>query len=303
MNLLDSMRAFTQVVDSGGFAAAARGMGLARSVVHKHVLKLEQTLGTQLLRRSTRQVSPTETGRAFYHRCVRILEDVDAAVAQVSELQGEPRGGLRINAPMSFGTLHMAPLIGEFMALYPAVHVELALNDRFVDPTEEGFDISLRISAPRTFTSLVTRAICPARMVLCASSAYLAANGEPDSPEDLLQHRCLHYGYQESGLRWLLTRAGKDLSVAINCAMWSNNGEVLAQAALRHQGIARLPTFIVGAWLQSGQLRSVLTEYAPAPLEVTALYPRHRHLSTKVGLFIDFLERHLGSNPYWDLVG
>lgn len=303
MNLLDGMRAFTQVVDGGGFAAAAREMGLARSVVHKHVLKLEQSLGTQLLRRSTRQVSPTETGQAFYLRCVRILEDVDAAVAQVSELQEEPRGGLRINAPMSFGTLHLAPLIGEFMAQYPDVHVELALNDRFVDPTEEGFDVSIRISAPRASTSLITREICPARLVLCASSAYLAANPEPSAPEDLLQHRCLHYGYQESGLRWLLTRAGKDVSVAINCAMWSNNGEVLAQAALRHQGIVRLPTFIVGGWLQSGQLRTVLTEYAPAPLQVTALYPRHRYLSSKVQLFIDLLERHLGSTPHWDLVG
>jgi DNA-binding transcriptional LysR family regulator len=303
MNLYDSMRAFTRVVEAGGFAAAARDMGVARSVVHKHVLKLEDKLGTQLLRRSTRQVSTTETGHAFYLRCVQILEETDAAIAQVSELQDKPRGELRINAPMSFGTLHLAPLIGAFMAQYPDVHVELALNDRFVDPIEEGFDISIRISAPRIFTSLITREICPARLVLCASSTYLAANGEPTAPEDLLQQRCLHYGYQESGLRWLLTRAGKDISVAINCAMWSNNGEVLAQAALRHQGIALLPTFIAGAYLQSGQLRTVLTAYAPAPLQVTALYPRHRHLSSKVRLFIALLESHLGQNPHWDLVG
>jgi len=303
MNLFDGMRAFTRVVEAGGFAAAARDMGLARSVVHKHVLKLEDTLGTQLLRRSTRQVSTTETGHTFYLRCVQILAETDAAIAQVTELHDEPRGALRINAPMSFGTLQLAPLVGEFMARYPEVHVELALNDRFVDPIEEGFDISIRISAPRTVTSLVTREICPARLALCASSEYLAARGEPASPEDLLQHRCLHYGYQESGLRWPLTRAGKEISVAINCAMWSNNGDVLAQAALRHQGIALLPTFIVGAWLQSGQLRTVLTEYAPMPLQVTALYPRHRHLSARVSLFIDLLESQLGKNPHWDLVG
>jgi len=303
MNLYDGMRAFTRVVEAGGFAAAARDMGVARSVVHKHVLKLEDTLGTQLLRRSTRQVSTTETGHAFYLRCVQILEETDAAIAQVTELHDEPRGALRINAPMSFGTLQLAPLVGAFMAQYPDVHVELALNDRFVDPIEESFDISIRISAPRTFTSLITREICPARLVLCASSTYLAANGEPTSPEDLLQQRCLHYGYQQSGLRWLLTRAGKEITVAINCAMWSNNGEVLAKAALRHQGIALLPTFIAGAYLQSGQLRTVLTEYAPAPLQVTALYPRHRHLSSKVRLFIDLLDSQLGENPHWDLVG
>jgi DNA-binding transcriptional LysR family regulator len=303
MNLFDGMRAFTRVVEAGGFAAAARDMGVARSVVHKHVLKLEDTLGTQLLRRSTRQVSTTETGHAFYMRCMQILAETDAAIAQVKELQDEPRGALRINAPMSFGTLQLAPLVGEFMARYPEVHVELALNDRFVDPIEEGFDLSIRISAPRTFTSLVCRVLCPARLVLCASSTYLAANAEPAAPEDLLQHRCLHYGYQESGLRWLLTRAGQDVSVPINCAMWSNNGEVLAQAALRHQGIAMLPTFIVGAWLQSGELRTVLTEYAPAPLQVTALYPRHRHLSSKVVMFLDLLESHFGRSPHWDLVG
>ena len=303
MNLFDGMRAFTRVVEAGGFAAAARDMGLARSVVHKHVLKLEDTLGTQLLRRSTRQVSTTETGHTFYLRCVQILAETDAAIAQVTELHDEPRGALRINAPMSFGTLQLAPLMGEFMARYPDVHVELALNDRFVDPIEEGFDISIRISAPRTFTSLVTREICPARLVLCASSAYLAANAEPTTPEDLLQHRCLHYGYQESGVRWLLTRAGREISVPINCSMWSNNGEVLAQAALRHRGIALLPTFIVGAWLQSGGLRTVLADYSPAPLQVTAMYPRHRHLSSKVALFLELLESHLGPNPHWDLVG
>lgn len=302
MNLLDGMRAFTRVVDAGGFAAAARELGLARSVVHKHVLKLEQALGAQLLRRSTRRVSTTSTGQAFYHRCVQILADVDAAVAQVTELQEQPRGELRINAPMSFGTLHLAPLVSEFMARHPEVHVELALNDRFVDPIEEGFDISIRISAPRAFTSLVTREICPVRRVLCASSGYLAGAGEPTDPDDLRLHRCLHYGYQESGARWLLTRVGAETSVAINCAMWSNNGQVLAQAAAHHQGIALLPTFIAGSYLQSGQLRTVLTEFEPAPLQVTALYPRHRHLSSRVRLFIALLESHLGQNPYWDLV-
>ncbi len=295
MNLLDGMRAFTRVVESGGFAAAARELGLARSVVHKQVVKLEQALGTQLLRRSTRQVSPTETGQAFYQRCLPILADVDAAIAQVSELQDMPRGELRINAPMSFGASQLAPIVAAYMADYPDVHVELALNDRFVDPIEEGFDISIRISAPRAFTSLVTREICPVRLVLCASGGYLAARGEPASVQDLQRHRCLHYGYQESGARWLLTHAGEEISVAVNCAMWSNNGDVLAQAALHHQGIALLPTFIVGAWLQNGQLRAVLTEHEPAPLQLTALYPRHRHLSTKVTRFLDLLDSHLGN--------
>ncbi len=302
MDLYDGMRAFARVIEAGGFAAAAREMGLARSVVHKHVVKLENALGTQLLRRSTRQVSATETGQAFYQRCVQILAEVDTAIAQVTELQEKPSGGLRINAPMSFGTLHLAAIVSEYMADYPEVHIELSLNDRFIDPIEEGFDISLRVSTATSSTSLVSREICPARMVLCASPRYLAEAGEPVKPNQLLAHRCLHYGYQRSGERWLLTDQGKALSVAINCAMWSNNGEVLAQAALNHQGVVLLPTFIVGAYLQTGQLRTIMTDYQPDPLTLSAVYPRHRHLSTKVRSFCELLERRLGENPYWDLV-
>jgi DNA-binding transcriptional LysR family regulator len=296
------MRAFARVVEAGGFAAAARDLGLARSAVHKQVVKLEEALGTQLLHRSTRRVSPTETGQAFYDRCVPILAEVEAAIGQVSELQQRPAGNLRVNAPMSFGASHLAPVVAEYMSQYPEVHVELALNDRFVDPIEEGFDVSLRISAPRTLTSLVTREICEARLVLCASPAYLAAHGEPVAPAELRKHRCLHYGYQQSGVHWRLAFEGKEQSTAINCTMWSNNGEVLLQAALADQGIALLPTFIVGADLRSGGLRTVLQAYEPAPLTVSAMYPRHRHLSAKVKLFIDLLQERLGGQPPWELV-
>jgi DNA-binding transcriptional LysR family regulator len=302
MDMFDSMRAFTRVVDSGGFAAAARDLGLARSAVHKQVVKLEEALGTQLLRRSTRRVSPTETGQAFYDRCLPILAEVEAAIGQVSELQQRPAGNLRINAPMSFGSTHLAPVVAEYMAEYPEVHVELALNDRFVDPIEEGFDVSLRISAPRTLTSMVTRDICAARLVLCASPAYLAEHGEPGQPADLRQHRCLHYGYQESGVQWRLAHEGKEQSAAINCTMWSNNGDVLLRAALADQGIVLLPTFIVGADLQSGRLQTVLQAYEPPSLMISAMYPRHRHLSAKVKLFVDLLAERLGGQPHLDLV-
>jgi len=153
MDMLESIRSFSRVVEAGGFAAAAREMGVSRSVVNKHVFKLEDALGTQLLRRSTRKVSPTETGIAFYERCAGILQELDAAVSAVGELQETPSGTLRINAPMSFGTLHMADLVADYMALHQEVRVELSLNDRFVDPIEEGFDLSIRISEPRTSTT------------------------------------------------------------------------------------------------------------------------------------------------------
>jgi DNA-binding transcriptional LysR family regulator len=302
MDRFDSMRAFTKVVEMSGFAAAARAMGLSRSVVNKAVINLENDLGTQLLTRSTRRVTPTETGLAFYDRCVQILGDLDEAIASVTELQENPTGNLRLNAPMTFGTQHLASLVADFMADYPDVHVELVLNDRFVDPIEEGFDVTIRIAEPLYSTSLITREIVPARRLLCASPAYLDEFGEPESPRDLKAHRCLQYGYSGTVTQWRLDGSDGEQSYPINCLMWSNNGEVLKSAALRGQGIALLPTFIIGGELQDGTLRSVLTDHPPTELAVSAMYPRHRHLSAKVRLFVEMLEQRFGGRPYWDLV-
>lgn len=302
MDRFESMRAFTRVVEEGGFAAAARQMGLSRSVVNKAVIGLENQLGTQLLRRSTRQVTPTETGLAFYDRCVQILAELDEAVSAVTELQEHPRGTLRVNAPMSFGTAHLAPVVAAFMDQNPDVHVELVLNDRFIDPIEEGFDVTLRIAEVTPSTSLITREIVPTPRVLCASPKYLQEHGEPSDPLELKQHRCLHYGYLGSGSQWRIAGPDSDQAYAIRCVMWSNNGEVLKAAALQHQGIALLPTFIVGGALQSGELRTILNDFSAPPIVLHALYPRHRHLSAKVRLFVDMLVERVGERPYWDLV-
>lgn len=302
MDKFESMRAFTRVVESGGFAAAARAMGLSRSVVNKAVITLESELDAQLLRRSTRQVTPTDTGLAFYDRCVHILGELDEALTAVKELQERPTGSLRVNAPMTFGTLHLSPLVAEFMGAHPDVHVELVLNDRFVDPIEEGFDVTIRIGEAAQSTSLIVREIAPSRRVLCASPAYLDEAGEPGRPTELRQHRCLHYGYHGSGSQWRLEGPDGERSYAINCVMWSNNGEVLKDAAVGDQGIVLLPTFIVGATLQAGELRTVLAEYQPPATTVHALYPRHRHLSAKVRMFVDLVETRFGERPHWDLV-
>ncbi len=302
MDILEGMRSFTRVVEAGGFAAAARDMGVSRAVVNKQVKKLEEALGAQLLLRSTRVVKPTDTGAAFYQRCLAVLAEVDSALSAVREAQGLPAGTLRINAPMTFGTLHLPDIVCNFMETYPDMHVELSLNDRFVDPLEEGFDVSIRISEPHYSTSLATREITPVRRVLCASPRYLAEHGEPERPADLGEQRCLHYGYQASGIQWRLQGPDGEESVAVNCAMWSNNGEVLAAAACRDRGIALLPTFIVGASLQAGELRTLMPDYEPTQLVLCALYPRHRHLSSKVRLFVDCISDAIGERPYWDLV-
>ena len=302
MDRIAALRAFTQVVESGGFAAAAREMGLSRSVVNKHVIRLEDELGAQLLQRSTRNVSPTETGLAFYDRCLQILADIDETFASITESQEQPTGRLRVNAPMSFGTMHLSSVVAEYMSRYPDVHVELVLNDRFVDPIEEGFDVTLRIAEPMVSTSLMIREIASARRVLCAASAYLAEAGEPRSPNELKTHRCLHYGYLESGSHWRLNGPAGEQSYPIRCAMWSNNGEVLRDMAEAGQGIALLPTFIVGRSLQAGTLRTLLVDYAPKDIALCVIYPRHRHLSGKVRSFVALLEERFSDRPYWDLV-
>ena len=204
MDKFASMRAFTQVVKSGGFAAAARKMGVSRSTVNKLVINLEDELNVQLLQRSTRQVNPTPTGLVFYERCVNILAEVAAAEIAVSHLQTEPKGILKINAPMSFGTLYLGKAIADFMAQYPELQVQLTLDARFIDPLAEGYDLTIRIAQAETSPNLVGQAIASVPIVLCAAPSYMEKHGIPQHPTELNEHSCLHYGHIVTGNRWLL---------------------------------------------------------------------------------------------------
>lgn len=289
MDKFESIRAFTKVLEAGGFAAAAREMGLSRSVVNRSVISLEKELNTEFFHRSTRSVTPTETGIAFYDRCVQILDELDEAISAVTELQEKPRGNLRINAPMSFGTLCLSAVVADYMLAYPEVNVDLVLSDRFVDPIEEGFDLTVRIGEAHRSTSLIAKNIAPAKRVLCASPSYIQKYGQPRHPNELRFHRCLHYGYQKSGYHWRLHGPDGTQSFSVNCVMSSNNGETLKTAAVQGQGIALLPTFILGDAIEQEQLLSLLSGFEPPEIALFALYPRHRHLSTKVRLFVDLL--------------
>jgi DNA-binding transcriptional LysR family regulator len=296
MDKLESMRAFTQVVEAGGFAAAARHMGLSRSAVNKLVMNLEDHLQTQLLHRTTRRVSPTAAGRAYYDRCLAILADLEEAELALTRLQQEPRGSLLINAPMTFGTLHLAPLLVEFMAQYPELQVELVLNDRRIDPIEEGFDVTVRIAAEPPDGGLIVHTLAPCPLVVCAAPAYLQQHGTPAHPSDLRHHACLHYGHRSQGNTWSL--GGDELhTVAIGGPLCSNNGEVLRAAALAGLGIAMLPQFIVATDLLQARLQPILTDYPPPPIAIYALYPVNRHLSVKVNRLIDFLTQQIQPPP------
>jgi DNA-binding transcriptional LysR family regulator len=296
MDKFEQMRAFAQVVVSGGFAAAARQMGQSRSTVNKLVIALENDLGVQLLHRSTRVVSPTETGLAFYDRCVEILSSLEEAERSVAQLHGLPQGRLRINAPMTFGTMYLAEAIADFLAQYPDLQVELTLNDRFVDPIEEGFDVTIRIAEPQPTSGLLVQPLAPVRRVLCASPTYLEKQGMPMHPTELRSHSCLHYGQIAMENRWMLTGADGEHTAIVRGALCSNNGEVLRDAAIRGLGIALLPRFIVESALQRGTLQVVLPTYHPSELSIDVLYPVNRHLSIKIRLLVDFLRERFGQS-------
>jgi DNA-binding transcriptional LysR family regulator len=301
MDKLTSIRAFTRVVQHGSFAAAARELRLSRSAVSKYVIELEQELGSQLLVRTTRSASPTENGHAYYERCIAILADLEEADRAVTRLQSEPRGLLRVNAPMSFGTLHLGRAVADFMERYPELQIQLILSDQQIDPVQEGFDVTLRI-AELPSSSLIARKIAPALRVVCAAPSYLARRGIPEHPAALREHDCLTYGYLATGNQWKLTGPDGDHWIHVPWTLCSNNGEVLRDAVVKGRGIALLPTFIVGADLQEGSLRSILTDYTAPEISVYAIYPQTRHLSVKVRVFIDFLIERIGGRPYWDLV-
>lgn len=294
MDKFESIRAFTQVVVSGGFAAAARDMGLSRSGVNKLVIGLENELGVQLLHRSTRVVTPTETGLAFYDRCVEILANLEEAERAIMQLHEEPRGRLRVNAPMSFGTMYLSPALTDFIMQYPDLQVQLTLNDRFIDPIEEGFDVTVRIARLQETASLIVQPLVPVQQVLCAAPSYLEVRGIPAHPDALRHHSCLHYGQLAVEDQWTLIGADREYTISVNGVLCSNNGEVLKDAAVRGLGITLLPRFIVREELQQGRLQIVLPEYHSPELSIYVLYPVNRHLSTKVRLLVDFLQERFG---------
>ena len=299
MDKLDAMNAFTKVVATRSFAEAGRRLGLTRSAVSKAVMELERDLGARLLDRTTRRVSPTEAGLAYYERCVAILAQVEETEIQISRLHDEPKGVLKINAPMSFGMLYLAQAVADFMARHGDLNVEMTLDDRFIDPLAEGVDVTIRIGT-LTDSSLIARRLAPAKRVLAAAPDYITRMGPPQDPTDLVHHRCLNYGHGTFLQRWQLTEAGKPISVPITASLSSNNGDVLRAAALKGNGIVCLPTFMLGQDIRAGRLTVLLPANQPTDLGIYALYAPNRYLAAKTRVFIDFLVDRFGPEPEWD---
>jgi DNA-binding transcriptional LysR family regulator len=300
MDRLAAIEAFVRVAECGSFSQAAERLRSSKSVVSRQVGALEAELGARLLHRTTRALTLTEAGRSYFERATRILADLAEANASVGQLQAAPRGRLRVNAPVSFGFLHLAPALPDFLDRYPDVEVEMTVNDRFVDLVDEGFDVAVRISRLDD-SSLVARKIAPMRRTVCAAPAYLQKRGTPASPDDLKAHECLCYSNVGRSEEWRFVRSdGAPWPVEVHGRLHVDNGDALRAAALRGFGLAVLPSFLVGRDFQSGALVSVLDPFMPQDSAAYAVYPHARHLSPKVRAFVDFLAERYGPDPYWD---
>ncbi|WP_077037093.1 LysR family transcriptional regulator, partial [Pelomonas sp. KK5] len=273
MGRLEDLHAFARVVDARSFSAAARVLGTTKSAISKQVVRLETQLGTRLLHRTTRSVSPTAEGRGVYERALRLLEDAQLLADEVEGGQA-PRGVLRLSTSTAFGNLQFTALMGEFCARHPQLQVVLGLNDRYVDLAEEGFDVVLRLTS-RPAEGLVARRLAPIRYAVCASPAYLRAHGRPKTVEALAEHRCLLFGYLQAPDRWQFRHAAKgqekseERSVPVRGALrfesglTVNSSESLRVAALAGMGIAVLPTYAVGEDLRAGRLKALLPGWQP----------------------------------------
>jgi len=290
---------FAHVVKARSFSGAATRLQVSRSHVSKAVARLETALGVRLLHRSTRRLSLTEIGEAYFEHCDRILEEMALASDAIGRLHHEPRGCLRISASVAFSTMHIAPLLPDFMAQYPDLTVDLTISDRLVDLAEEGYDVALRI-VPKVADHLVASYLAPIRRKICASPAYIARHGMPQSPAELAGHNCLDYTYMNARGVWHLHGPDGETAVPVAGSLRINDDEALSQAVLGGLGLALLPTFIVGRELQAGRLVEVLPGYVPLERHLYAVYLPSRHLPLKVRTFIDFLQARFGHEPYWD---
>lgn len=296
---LDGMTVFAAVVDADSFTQAAKNLRASKAAVSTHVQKLEDRLGTRLLNRTTRKLSLTSEGRAFYEHCRRILDEAREAIDAVDNVNAEPRGKLRINAPMSFGVLHLGRAIGDFMKEHPNVEIDLVLNDRHIDIVEEGFDLAVRI-ADLPDSSLIARRLAPCRRVVLASPAYWKKHGKPTHPTQLLKHDALIYDYLSEPNTWHFNGPDGPITQTVRGRMRANNGEVLLEAAKCGLGVVMTPTFFCCDQIGNNELEIALSEYEAEPLSIYAVYPHRRHLTARVRTLVDFLVSRYGERPYWD---
>jgi len=299
INKLNSIEVFLKVAKFQSFTEAANQLGLSKAMVSKHITSLENTLGVRLLNRTTRRISLTEAGMAYRVRIREIMNDMSETEQSISQLSSEPRGTLRVMAPTSFGSFHLARAIADYRKIYTKVGVEAVLTEREPDIIEDGLDIVIRVGVLED-SSLVARKIADARMVVCASAVYLQEFGIPSNPEVLLDHNCLIYSGRPTMGEWRFTVNGKAKKLRVKGDVRSNVGDALRIAAIQGCGLVQLPTYMVGLDIKSGRLKMVLEQYEPPARPIHAIYPHRRHLSAKVRTFVEFLYERYQPEPYWE---
>jgi DNA-binding transcriptional LysR family regulator len=289
MDRLTEMEAFATVVDQGGFTDAARKMGISKSAVSKHVSSLETRLGARLLNRTTRRVSPTEIGLAYYDRARRVLNDAGEADALVTAMQSAPSGMLRVSVATDFGVNHLSPILGGFLHSYPDITVNMVLNNRYVELISEGFDMAIRVGELED-SSLRARKLTETTKRMIASPDYFRQFGRPLKIDDLNDHKLLHYSNQAAGNVWKIKApSGEKRQVRTAGSLTVNDGQSLLNAAVGGLGIAYLPSFLYADYLRDGLLEDAIPDLPVETQGIYAVYPPGRYTQPKVRAFIDFL--------------
>ncbi|WP_299131183.1 LysR family transcriptional regulator [uncultured Amaricoccus sp.] len=289
MDRLDCDRMFVAVMELGSFARAAERLGTSAGQASKMVARLEQDLGARLLNRTTRALAPTEVGRAYHERVRDILTEYESLDAQVKQAMSKPSGRLRLTAPLTFGVGHLAPILLEFAALYPAIELDVGFSDRVVSLVEEGFDAAIRVGRPAD-ASLIARKLADVRLAVVGAPAYLERAGIPETPAALADHECVIDTNPRDPALWRFRAPdGSKLSVTVSGRLRFSDASVSLAAAEAGFGLAKLPDFVVAHSLRAGRLRRLFASYDDEPYGLYVLYPPGRHLAAKVRVLVDFL--------------
>ncbi len=293
MDRLTSMGVFLRVAEKGSLAAAAEDFDISATMVGKHLRSLEHRLGGRLLNRTTRRQSLTELGRTYYERCKQVLADIEAIEDTANEMRITPRGLLRINAPVSFGSMQLTPALAGYLDEHPDVQVDLTLNDRTVDLVEEGYELAVRVG-PLTDSNLIARKLAPYRVIVCASREYLARFGKPKTPAELLKHNCLAFSYASRGHHWTFEGPSGKRTISVRGRLQINSGAGLRNAALRGIGIIMQPESLVAEDIAAGRLVRLLSRFECSPRPMHIVYLPDQRLTPKVRSFIDFMLNRFG---------
>ncbi len=295
----EEMRVFAAVVEAGGFTAAAARLGMSKAAVSRHVAELEERLGVRLLHRTTRRLSTTAEGELFHARCRELLNRLEEAEAELGSGSTTAQGVARVNVPLSFGLMHLAPLWPRLLERHPGLELDVSLSDRVVDLVDEGYDLAVRIGQLPA-SSLVSRRLASTRLVACAAPGYLAAHGAPARPAELARHAVIGYSLFASGDTWSFSGPAGEETVKVQPRMRTNNGDTCRAAALAGQGIILQPSFMVGADLAEGRLVELMPGWRSIALGIYAVYPSRKFLAPKVRVIIDFLVDAFADPPWRD---